>query len=266
MLKYIRATIKRSRILLKSTKNTLEHSTRYYNTYSSQQIGQIIDPLYSILNQLKQTNELPMTDSKKVSHPSLSQSANSAYKSSKPCLPFIQANILKNDDLNEEVVEIFDIVVRCFALNGKFPQLTVFVGEYMLNTNIIQPVAMNLECFKKLLMILLYYQLRISSIARKPQDCITFTYLLENLEQNGNNVRKAEAYTYIYHKYIKNIKNTSVQPYNQGFSSTQPHLFHEERARSRSPGGTSKKTQRPMIILFLKRITESLKKIQKMYK
>lgn len=91
--------------------------------------------------------------------------------------------------------------------------------------------------------------------------------LLEDLEDKGKPISEVEAYTYIFHKYVKD--NRGHQPYSEKAEKELEMLSREYssngRERARSPTGTSKKTERPMIILFLKRITESLKKIRKIY-
>lgn len=65
-----------------------------------------------------------------------------------------------------EIVEIMEIVMRCFVVVGRGTQLSVFLGEYVINKNILEIVGLNLQGFKRVVKLLLWYELGISNVTR----------------------------------------------------------------------------------------------------
>ena len=63
-------------------------------------------------------------------------------------------------------MEIMEIVMRCFVVVGRGTQLSVFLGEYVINKNILEIVGLNLQGFKRVVKLLLWYELGISNVTR----------------------------------------------------------------------------------------------------
>lgn len=59
-----------------------------------------------------------------------------------------------------------EIVMRCFVVVGRGTQLSVFLGEYVINKNILEIVGLNLQGFKRVVKLLLWYELGISNVTR----------------------------------------------------------------------------------------------------
>lgn len=56
--------------------------------------------------------------------------------------------------------------MRCFVVVGRGTQLSVFLGEYVINKNILEIVGLNLQGFKRVVKLLLWYELGISNVTR----------------------------------------------------------------------------------------------------